>query len=85
LRKRTKKLLLIGVRVGSNGRLKLQKFLLLFFKKKCFLTSMGQPQSRSRHPVFGDGYKAAMINYQFLTHAVLSTDEVVARMRPTAP
>ena len=34
-----------------------------------------------RHPVWGDGYQAAMINYQFLAHAVLSTDEAVDRMR----
>lgn len=34
-----------------------------------------------RHPVWGDGYKAALINYQFLAHAVWSTDEAVARMR----
>ena len=34
-----------------------------------------------RHPVWGDGYKAALVNYQFLAHAVLSTDEAVARMR----
>ena len=33
-----------------------------------------------RHPVWGDGYKAAMINYQFLAHAVFSTDEAVAAM-----
>lgn len=33
-----------------------------------------------RHPVWGDGYQAAMINYRFLAHEVLSTDEVVARM-----
>ena len=46
LRKRTKKLLLIGVRVGSNGRLKLQKFLLLFSKKGAFLLAKGQPQRR---------------------------------------
>jgi nicotinamidase-related amidase len=38
-----------------------------------------------RHPVWGDGYQAAMINYQFLAHAVLSTDEVVERMRPATP
>jgi nicotinamidase-related amidase len=38
-----------------------------------------------RHPVWGDGYRAAMINYQFLAHAVLSTDEVVERMRPATP
>lgn len=30
-----------------------------------------------RHPVWGDGYQAAMINYRFLAHAVLSTNEVV--------
>jgi nicotinamidase-related amidase len=34
-----------------------------------------------RHPVWGDGYQAAMINFQFLAHAVLSTDEAVDRMR----
>ena len=34
-----------------------------------------------RHPVWGDGYQAAMINYQFLAHAVLSTDEAVKGMR----
>jgi nicotinamidase-related amidase len=34
-----------------------------------------------RHPVWGDGYEAALINYQFLAHAVLSTNEAVDRMR----
>jgi nicotinamidase-related amidase len=34
-----------------------------------------------RHPVWGDGYQAALINYRFLAHAVLSTDEAVASMR----
>jgi hypothetical protein len=38
-----------------------------------------------RHPVWGDGYQAAMINYQFLAHAVLSTDEVIELVRPVAP
>lgn len=33
-----------------------------------------------RHPEWGDGYQAAMINYRFLAHVVLSTDEVVAHM-----
>lgn len=31
-----------------------------------------------RHPVWGDGYRAALINYRFLAHAVLTTSEVVA-------
>jgi nicotinamidase-related amidase len=30
-----------------------------------------------RHPEWGDGYKAALINFEFLAHAVLFTDEVV--------
>jgi nicotinamidase-related amidase len=34
-----------------------------------------------RHPVWGDGYQAAMINYRFLAHAVWSTDETVSRMQ----
>jgi nicotinamidase-related amidase len=34
-----------------------------------------------RHPEWGDGYQAAMINYRFLAHALLSTDEVVRGMR----
>ncbi|WP_428662030.1 cysteine hydrolase [Reyranella sp.] len=34
-----------------------------------------------RHPEWGDGYQAAMINYRFLAHAVLSTEEAVERMR----
>jgi nicotinamidase-related amidase len=33
-----------------------------------------------RHPVWGDGYQAAMINYRFLAHAVWSTDETLERM-----
>ncbi|HWT99320.1 MAG TPA: cysteine hydrolase [Terriglobales bacterium] len=34
-----------------------------------------------RHPVWGDGYQAAMVNYRFLAHAVLSTAEAVAGMQ----
>ena len=34
-----------------------------------------------RHPEWGDGYQAAIINYGFLAHAVLSTDEVVKAMK----
>lgn len=34
-----------------------------------------------RHPEWGDGYTAAIINYKFLAHALLATDEVVAAMK----
>ncbi|WP_179469824.1 hypothetical protein [Mycolicibacterium vinylchloridicum] len=33
-----------------------------------------------RHPTRGDGYQAALVNFAFLAHAVLSTDEVIAAM-----
>lgn len=33
-----------------------------------------------RHPVWGDGYQAAMINYRFIAHRVLSTDEALTAM-----
>ena len=34
-----------------------------------------------RHPEWGDGYQAALVNYRFLAHAVWSTDQAVNRMR----
>jgi nicotinamidase-related amidase len=34
-----------------------------------------------RHPEWGDGYQSAMINFRFLAHAVVSTDEIVEAMR----
>jgi len=33
-----------------------------------------------RHPEWGDGYTAALINFRFLAHGVPSTDEVVKAM-----
>ncbi len=33
------------------------------------------------HPIWGDGYQAALVNYNFLAHAVWTTTEIVERMR----
>lgn len=33
-----------------------------------------------RHPEWGDGYQAAMINYRYLAHALWSTNEAVEHM-----
>jgi nicotinamidase-related amidase len=33
-----------------------------------------------RDPKWGDGYQAAMINFRFLAHSVLTTDEIVASL-----
>jgi nicotinamidase-related amidase len=37
-----------------------------------------------RHPTRGDGYQAALINYAFLAHAVVTTEDVVAAMSEPA-
>jgi nicotinamidase-related amidase len=34
-----------------------------------------------RHPEWGDGYQAAVINYRYLAHMVPSTDEILELMR----
>lgn len=34
-----------------------------------------------RHPEWGDGYQSALVNYQYLAHAVISADEAVKGMR----
>jgi nicotinamidase-related amidase len=41
------------------------------------VTVISDATAGPRHPEWGDGYKAAMVNYQFLAHSVLPTDEVV--------
>jgi nicotinamidase-related amidase len=38
-----------------------------------------------RHPKWGDGYQAALINFAFLAHAVLTTDQVVKALDAVAP
>jgi nicotinamidase-related amidase len=37
-----------------------------------------------QHPTRGDGYQAALINYAFLAHAVVSTEDVVNAMSAPA-
>jgi nicotinamidase-related amidase len=34
-----------------------------------------------RHPEWGDGYTAALINFRFLAHALLYTDDVMDAMK----
>ena len=34
-----------------------------------------------RHPQLGDGYKAAVVNYNFIANAVLTTEEAVSALR----
>ncbi|BBX61913.1 isochorismatase [Mycobacterium saskatchewanense] len=38
-----------------------------------------------RHPAWGDGYQAALVNYAFLAHAVPYTEDVVEAMKAQRP
>ena len=40
---------------------------------------------RLRHPEWGYGYEAALINYASLAHAVLTTEEAVKAMEQGQP
>ena len=40
---------------------------------------------RQKHPKWGYGYEAALINYAFLAHAVLTTGETVKAMEQGQP
>jgi nicotinamidase-related amidase len=44
------------------------------------VTAVADATAGPRHPEWGDGYAAAMINYRFLAHAVLYTADVIRAM-----
>jgi nicotinamidase-related amidase len=51
------------------------------FLEQCFEVAVVKDATAApRHPEWGYGYTAALINFAFLAHAVLSTDEVLAAM-----
>jgi len=45
---------------------------------------VGDATAGPRHPQWGDGYTAALINFRFLAHALLATEEIVTAMTVTA-
>ena len=38
----------------------------------------------ARHPELGDGYQAALVNYGYMANAVVTTEEIVRRLKETA-
>lgn len=44
------------------------------------VTVVADATAGPRHPEWGDGYQAAMVNYRFLAHNVAITSEIVAAM-----
>ena len=78
LRKRGIGKIILG---GMLANICLESHLREFLEQGFEVAMVRDATAGPRHPVWGDGYQAAMINYQFLAHAVLSTDEAVDRMR----
>jgi hypothetical protein len=66
----------VGASVTENGTVENMERIFKAAKAKGYDATAGP-----RHPEWGDGYLAAMINYRFLAHAVLSTGEAVDGMR----
>jgi nicotinamidase-related amidase len=76
-KRRISKIILGGMLANMCVESHLREFLERGFQ----VTMVKDATAGPRHPVWGDGYHAAMINYRFLAHAVLSTDETVELMR----
>ncbi|SNS50807.1 Isochorismatase family protein [Streptosporangium subroseum] len=73
----------VGASVTENGTVEnmcveshLREFLEQGFETAVVRDATAGP----RHPDWGDGYEAAIINYRYLAHAVPSTEETVERM-----
>ena len=73
-----KKIILGGMLANMCVESHLREFLERGFQVVVVKDAVGAP----RHPEWGDGYQAAMINYRFLAHAVVSTSEIVELMGP---
>jgi nicotinamidase-related amidase len=72
-----KKIILGGMLANMCVESHLREFLERGFQVAVVKDAVAGP----RHPEWGDGYQAAMINYRFLAHALPSTDEIVKVMR----
>jgi nicotinamidase-related amidase len=62
---------------GMIANLCVESHLRDFLEQGFEVTVISDATAGPRHPEWGDGYKAAMVNYQFLAHSVLPTNEVV--------
>jgi nicotinamidase-related amidase len=77
LRKRGISRIVLG---GMMANLCVESHLREFLEQGFEVAVVRDATAGPRHPDWGDGYEAAIINYRFLAHAVPSTKEVVERM-----
>ncbi len=78
LRKRAISKIILG---GMLANMCVESHLREFLEQGFEIAVVKDAVAGPHHPEWGDGYQAALVNYRFLAHAVLSTDDVVAAMR----
>src|SRR5262249_16501456 len=78
LRKRGIQKIILG---GMLANICVESHLREFLEQGFQIAVVKDATAGPRHPEWGDGYQAAMINYRLLAHEVLSTNETVARMQ----
>ncbi|GLW06198.1 isochorismatase [Microtetraspora sp. NBRC 13810] len=77
LRKRAIQKIILG---GMLANLCVESHLRGFLEDGFEVAVVRDATAGPRHPDWGDGYQAAIVNYRFLAHAVPSTKEAVDRM-----
>ncbi len=77
LRKRNIQKIILG---GMLANMCVESHLREFLEQGFEVAVVKDATAGPRHPVWGNGYTAAMTNYAFLAHAVLTTDETVKAM-----
>ena len=77
LRKRGISKIILG---GMLANMCVESHLREFLEQGFEVAVVADATAGPRHPEWGDGYQAAIVNYRFLAHAVLSTDEAVDLM-----
>jgi len=77
LRKREIRKIILG---GMLANLCVESHLREFLEQGFEVAVVKDAVAGPRHPEWGDGNQAAQINYRYLAHATLSTDETIALM-----
>jgi hypothetical protein len=77
LRKRRISKIILG---GMLANMCVESHLREFLEQGFEIVVVKDATAAPRHPKWGYGYTAALINFAFLAHGVLSTDEVLAAM-----
>jgi len=77
LRKRRISKIILG---GMLANMCVESHLREFLEQGFEVAMVSDATAGPRHPVWGDGYNAAIINFAFLAHAVLNTKETVIAM-----